>query len=223
MERAAHKCCYGYHHPTSGSLPLRSPRPAPLALPAPGLFHPRRAPDAPVVWDLESEPQTAGPAARTRPALGNGRGAGRGRKRAAVAPCQGEVGGPRRRGSRTCTRQPPIPPLGSQPQARRAGRFLTLCSRLLLCAAILEGRCGRARLPPEQARRSAARAADSRPGGPRCPGAFAQRPATAEVALSRSGACAQARSSARALLTDFLVRLLPVHVYLHTFRRVPIM
>lgn len=35
-----------------------------------------------------------------------------------------------------CTRQVPS---GSRPPARRASRLLTLCSRLLLCAAILEG------------------------------------------------------------------------------------
>ena len=60
---------------------------------------------------------------------------------------------------------------------------------------------GRARLPAEQARK-AARAAQSRPGGPRCQGACAQRHPTAEVGCGRREASAQARSSILSPLRD---------------------
>lgn len=52
-----------------GLATLRFPPPAPHALPAPALFHPRRAPDAPESGP-GTEPPTAEPAARTRPVRG---------------------------------------------------------------------------------------------------------------------------------------------------------
>lgn len=131
----------------------------------PGSPRCRAPPSLPV---LERPPSTCPPHTRSRrprpgiPALDGqarsahappswGNGAGR--------PGTGQGGGrtPPGRGRRPQARReprlhqtaPPNRPLpDSQPPARRAGRFLTLCNRLLLCAAILEGPRGRARLPP---------------------------------------------------------------------------
>lgn len=131
---------------------------------------------------------------RTRPRLGM-KGAGPGKERMAARPRQRRRGGPKaERELRLHPTGSPLPAPGSRPPARRAGRFLTLCSRLLLCAAILEGP-PRARPPPAEQARRAARAARSRPGGPRCHGACAQRHPTAEAGCGRRKASAQARSS----------------------------
>lgn len=156
---------------------------APLPSPPPGATAPSCSGAAPVHVPSalgRSEPGSPSPgrppAVRTRPRRGQRGGpAGDGEGGGRPPPGRG-----RRPGARTEPRlhqtAPPQPPPDPQPPARSAGRFLTLCNRLLLCAAILEGPRGRARRPPEQARR-AARAARRTA----LPGACAQRHPLAEA------------------------------------------
>lgn len=113
-------------------------------------------------------------------------------------------------------REPRLHPTGAPPHpgapappARGAGRRLTLCSRLLLCAAILEGP-PRARPPPGRAGESGGRlerpgaGAEARAAGERARSAT-WRPARA----GRRGACAQAQSpSARSCVSWALTRRL---------------